>query len=218
MYSKIQITGIIEVITGMHIGGNGAFAVIGAIDSPVVKDVRTKLPMIPGSTLKGKIRTLLAKVYNTSVVNPDDDAECILRLFGSAKKDKVLPSRIIISDMFMSNADELRNKNIKSMTEVKFENSINRQTAVANPRQIERVIRGSKFALDIIYELSDETEAIKDIELLVQGMKLLQYDYIGANGSRGYGKIKFDDVYADVVVGNISDETLSKINGMLVSL
>lgn len=54
MYAKIQLTGVLEIVTGLHIGGNGAFAAIGAVDSPVVKDVQTKLPMIPGSSLKGK--------------------------------------------------------------------------------------------------------------------------------------------------------------------
>ena len=64
MYGKIQITGTIEIMTGIHIGGSSAFAAIGAVDSPVVKDARTNLPIIPGSSLKGKMRTLLAKQYN----------------------------------------------------------------------------------------------------------------------------------------------------------
>lgn len=61
MYSKIQITGVLETKTGMHIGGSSAFSAIGAVDSPVIKDVRNGKPMVPGSSLKGKIRTLLAK-------------------------------------------------------------------------------------------------------------------------------------------------------------
>lgn len=55
MFGKIQITGILEVKTGMHIGTSDAFAAIGAIDSPVIRDAATKLPMIPGSSLKGKL-------------------------------------------------------------------------------------------------------------------------------------------------------------------
>ena len=67
MFAKIQITGEIELVTGMHIGGSSAFAAIGAVDSPIVKDVRTKLPMIPGSSFKGKMRSLLAKEYNENL-------------------------------------------------------------------------------------------------------------------------------------------------------
>lgn len=140
MYAKIQITGTIEVLTGMHIGGSSAFAAIGAVDSPVIKDARENIPMIPGSSLKGKMRTLLAKEINTVVAcKPDDDDERITRLFGTAKKDNVKRSRIQIADMVMANCDEIRSFGIQSLTEIKFENTINRATAVANPRQIERV-------------------------------------------------------------------------------
>ena len=218
MYAKIQITGKVEVVTGMHIGGSSAFAAIGAVDSPVIKDVRTNLPMIPGSSLKGKMRTLLAKTYNGNgkmPAKPDDDDERLIRLFGSAKKERLKRSRIIISDMVMCNDKELREQGLQSMTEVKFENSINRLTAVANPRQIERAVRGSQFDIDFIYEVEEENEIVEDFETLSQGMKLLQYDYLGGHGSRGYGKVKFNDLQADVVIGEVSDEILADCNEKL---
>lgn len=217
MYSKIQISGTIEVVTGMHIGGSEAFAAIGAIDSPVMKDSITNLPMIPGSSLKGKMRTLLAKKYNEKPVKPEDDAENITRLFGSSKsnKDKKLAaSRVLFSDMVLSNEQELRDKEVAGLTEVKFENTISRTTAIANPRQIERVIRGAKFDLDIIYEAIEENDIVEDMELLAEGMKLLQYDYIGGHGSRGYGKIKFTDVAAEVVIGDIDDDIMQQVESV----
>lgn len=216
MYAKIHITGNIEVRTGMHIGGSSAFAAIGAVDSPVIKDVRTNLPMIPGSSLKGKMRTLLAKEYNAAVTKPDDDAPCLTRLFGCAKKEHVKRSRVLIFDMFMLNEQELRNQGLQSMTEIKFENTINRATAVANPRQIERVIRGSLFGLDMIYEAEKEDEIVDDIVVLAEGMKLLQYDYIGGNGSRGYGKVKFSCLRADVVIGAVQEDVLAQCNEFLL--
>lgn len=210
MYAKLQITGDIELKTGMHIGGSSAFAAIGAVDSPVIKDARTNLPMIPGSSLKGKMRALLAKEFNKAVNGPDDDAECLTRLFGSAKAidGKVKQSRVIISDMFLSNSDKLKENGAGTVTEVKFENSINRVTAVANPRQIERAIRGSEFNLDIVYEVSDERETIEDIAILAEGLKLISYDYLGGSGSRGYGKVCFKNLEIVPVIGDISDETL----------
>ena len=215
MYAKIQITGDLEVKTGMHIGGNSAFAAIGAVDSSVIKDVRTNLPMIPGSSLKGKMRSLLAKEFNERVVSPDDDDIRLTRLFGSAKKGSVKPSRIQISDMIMVNDQELREKGLQSMTEVKFENSINRATAVANPRQIERVVRGSIFELDIIYEVENIEELLEDMGTIGEGMKLLQYDYLGGSGSRGYGKVGFSRLYADVVIGTIEESVMEKCNEIL---
>lgn len=219
MYAKIQITGKLEVVTGMHIGGSSAFAAIGAVDSPVIKDSRENLPMIPGSSLKGKMRTLLAKEYNETVAaKPDEDNERIVRLFGSAKKGNIKRSRIQIADMVMANADEFRQRGTQSLTEIKIENTINRLTAVANPRQIERVIRGSEFALDMIYEVEEESEIVEDLSMLAEGMKLLQYDYLGGHGSRGYGKVRFKDVQADTVVGELDEKLQQEIDQIFQGL
>lgn len=215
MYGKIQITGEIEVVTGMHIGGSSAFAAIGAVDAPVIKDVVTNLPMIPGSSLKGKIRTLLAREYNEHLVKPEDDDIRISRLFGTSKKGNIRRSRLLFSDMVLANEEELRKRGVQSLTEIKFENSINRMTAVANPRQIERVTRGSVFELDIVYEVSDQEETIEDMKTLGEGMKLLQYDYLGGHGSRGYGKILFREILAEAVVGDISQSLVQKCNEIL---
>lgn len=179
--------------------------------------------MVPGSSLKGKIRTLLAKKYNEAVVNPDNDAECIRRVFGSAKKDKdnkVHASKIIVSDMFLLNEDEIRNRGIESFTEVKFENSINRATAVANPRQIERAIKGLQFGIDMIYEVENgkEDEVIDDIKLLAEGMKMLEYDYLGGSGSRGYGKVQFFDMTAKIVIGALDDSVVAEVNEVLAQI
>lgn len=221
MFSKIQITGTIEVVTGMHIGGSEAFAAIGAIDSPVIIDPLSRKPIIPGSSLKGKMRALLAKAYNPTVVNHNDDSEKISRLFGSsANDDKPITSRLIFSDMILANYDELHSKGLDSITEVKFENTISRTTSVANPRQIERVIRGSKFKLNIIYDVLEDyqDQALDDIKILVEGMKLLQYDYLGGGGTRGNGKIKFSNVTADTVIGELPQEFEDMINAELATI
>ena len=214
MYAKIKISGDILVKTGMHIGGSSAFAAIGAVDSPVIKDVRTNLPMIPGSSLKGKMRSLLAKEFNEAVVEPDHDDPRIIRLFGSAK-GKVKRSRLLFSDMGLANEGELRNAGLQSMTEVKFENSISRLTAVANPRQIERTVRGSIFELDLIYEVEEADELLEDMEMLAEGMKLLQYDYLGGSGSRGYGKVAFQNLEAELVVGKLDERQIEECNEIL---
>lgn len=218
MYGKIQITGTMEIVTGTHIGGSSAFAAIGAVDSPVVRDTITNLPMIPGSSLKGKMRTLLVRQYTEGMPGKhDDDPAFIIRLFGASKKvdGKIPRGHILISDMILANIDELNNKGIQGRTEIKFENTINRLTAVANPRQIERVIRGSKFPIDIIYEVDDEKKIIDDLTLLAEGMKLLTYDYLGGNGSRGYGKVKFNDLHADCVIGEVVREIMEEANQVL---
>lgn len=223
MYVKIRITGSIEVMTGMHIGGNSAFSAIGAVDSPIVKDFRTGDPMIPGSSLKGKMRTLLARKYNTTPKEPNNDEPKIKRLFGSSKKGAIHVGRLLFSDMILENWETLKSLGAETKTEIKFENSISRMTGVANPRQIERAIRGSVFPLDLIYECDEKEKLVEDFKLIAEGMKLLQYDYLGGNGSRGYGKIAFHNLKAEVVVGSVEEigednmktcrECLNQVNG-----
>ena len=215
MFAKIEITGTLEVLTGMHIGGSSAFAAIGAVDSPVVRDTFSDQPMIPGSSLKGKMRALLAQKYNDRKHIPDsysceDDDPRILRLFGSAKKNQIQRSRVLFRDMMLSNMKELREYGLNSATEVKFENTISRMTAIANPRQIERVIPRTKFDLSIVYNVQEADEVIPDLQLLAEGMQLLGFDYLGGHGSRGYGKVKFSDLQLRPVVGEIDHDLLTQ--------
>ena len=217
MFAKIEISGTIEIVTGLHIGGSSAFSAIGAVDSPVIMDTRTNQPMIPGSSLKGKMRALLAKQYNTAIAKTaDDDAECLTNLFGSAKSKK--ESRVLFTDMFLDNLDELKRAGLTGATEVKFENSISRMTAVANPRQIERVVRGAKFPMQLIYEYTDKTDEetlLQDFRILKEGFKLLEYDYLGGSGSRGYGRVKFLDLDAEPVIGDVDDALMEKCRAIL---
>ena len=211
MYTKLEIKGTLEVITGMHIGGSSAFAAIGAVDSPVVRDTLSDLPVIPGSSLKGKIRTLLAKRINPSpLTKTEDDDYRIQRLFGSSKKDNIKFSRLIFSDLIMNNMDELRKIGLNGATEVKFENTINRISAVANPRQIERVIRGAQFPFTVIYNVDNEDDVAEDIRLFATGLKLLTYDYLGGHGSRGYGKVEFSGLTVSVAVGQIDEKIITE--------
>ena len=232
MYGKILIEGKLEVVTGLHIGGASSFAAIGAVDSPVVRNSRDNQPMIPGSSLKGKMRSLLARQRNQKISgNMDEDEEGILRLFGSAKNGNVRVGRLIFSDLFLAEQDSL-----ESPVEVKFENSINRLTAVANPRQLERVIPGTQFNLKLLYELKDTTDRekekhseyyqgteeewiLKDFQSLIDGMKLLELDYLGGSGTRGYGQVRFCNLSAGLVYG---DEVLEKyadqLNDKLIAL
>ena len=222
MLAKIMISGKIISKTGMHIGGASGFSAIGAIDSPVIRDIQTDEPMIPGSSLKGKMRSLLAKQYTDTTKLPvhNSDTDRVRRLFGYMQdvkfggKQMAFPARLQFSDMFLANKDELAEIGVPT-TEVKFENTINRLTAVANPRQIERSVAGSRFGLNLIYNVVDESEMLEDFETIGQGMKLLTYDYIGGHGSRGYGRICFSDLEVNCVTGECDQDLLDKCAALL---
>ena len=219
MVNKIEITAQLKVITGMHIGGSNEFAAIGAVDAPVVRDALTRKPMLPGSSLKGKLRTLMSRqkseLYAPVDFNHDD--KIVKRLFGSAKDREYRTARLIFSDSVLANENEIKERGAQRSTEVKFENYINRLTAVATPRQIERVIPGCVFNISIIYNAvsDDRTEAqeIKeDFEALIEAFKLLEYDYLGGSGTRGYGKVRLENIVAKPLFGEMSRETAELFN------
>lgn len=185
MYSKILIQFDLEVKTGMHIGGSNSFSAIGAVDSQVIRDALTGRPIVPGSSLKGKLRTLLARSYAQDIQNMPEfknDDPVILRMFGSTSSR----SRLQFADAFVSNADHMK---AVGLTEVKSENVIKRATSEAMPRQIERVNPGTIFAETIVYDAVNEAETLEDLKALAKAMKLLQMDYLGGHGSRGSGRV-----------------------------
>ena len=185
MYGKLLIRCDLVVRTGLHIGGTDTYSAIGTVDSPVVRDPFSDLPIVPGSSLKGKLRSLLVRsLCGGNMPKHDEDPESVKRLFGSAQP--VQAARLQFADCFVINADEMKPVGV---TEVKTENGINRETSVANPRQIERVTAGTTFGVCLTYQMTDEAQTREDMQLLAQGMRLLQLDYLGGHGSRGSGRV-----------------------------
>ncbi len=167
------------------------------MDSPVVSNPNDGNPIVPGSSLKGKLRTLLARSYAKNIHNmPDcnDDDAVIIRLFGASKSadGKLVTARLQFADAFVCNEDEMKSI---GLTEVKFENTINRKDCTAKPRQIERVVPGVRFAVRIVYDVTADTEAevLEDMQVLAKGFKLLQMDYLGGHGTRGSGRVSFEN-------------------------
>lgn len=208
-YTKIKIEGIIEVVTGLHIGGDDSFSAIGTIDMPVVRDPQTGGPIIPGSTLKGKMRSLLARDRGTLPAEGtkgfENDCREVKRLFGSSDKqsnatgDGMQMSRLQFCDCFLANKNELN-----QVFETKFENTIDRLTSVANPRQIERVVRGAKFGFELIYNVEDPADLEEDFKNIGLGLTLIENDYLGGGGTRGNGRVRFEGITARVVTGDKS--------------
>ncbi len=203
---KILITAILKVETGMHIGAGSDFAPIGSVDSPFIRDTLTQTPIIPGSTLKGKMRTLLAKNRCAGYVlnSIDKDDEVIQRLFG-AGGNVVKPARLQFYDLFITDESLDIFSDLDSDTylgEIKAENVINRLTGVANPRQIERVPAGMEFTFKLVYNVEDEREVDEDLQVLKEGLDMLEMDYIGGHGSRGYGRVSLRS-FATKIVGKV---------------
>jgi CRISPR-associated protein Csm3 len=201
-----KITGKIRVKTGLHIGGGNDKVEIGGMDNPVIRNPLTREPYIPGSSIKGKMRALLE--WSINKVNASGKpcecrkADCpICRIFGSGNNEKtnsassIGPTRLIIRDAEQEEKYKEMSFDGKPLLEDKMENGLNRITAEANPRHIERVVPGVEFDFELIYRVFDiDDKDEKFFETVKKGRKLLQNDYLGGGGSRANGRIEFVDL------------------------
>lgn len=189
----------VEVVTGLHIGGNIDSYGIGGIDSPVIKNPINNQPIIPGSSIKGKLRYLLENV-KTNDYDCTSKKEMINEMFGTGQESKNKEykgiTRVIFRDLSLT---ENSKKELEShlgegyFTEIKAENTINKATGKANPRFQERVPKGAIFEGEcIINRLDNDCKIDEYYKLLNQGFKLLEQNYLGGSGSRGYGKVKIN--------------------------
>ena len=209
---KIFVRGTLTTLTGLHIGGNSVGMAIGGADSVVVRNPLTNEPYIPGSSLRGKMRALLERVRGEESRNNNNEGGFSLseknealagkksdtllgKLFGVAAEKSEEPTRLIVRDAMLTKESS---KNLLSapnadmpMTEVKTEVWIDRITSAANPRQIERVPAGAKFTFGLILTLIEGDDHKHFLNLLFEGLRLVQADTLGGSGSRGYGQVKF---------------------------
>ena len=231
----ITIDSKLTLVTGLHIGGADDGMKIGGIDSPVMKrevfcdengvvgfvnQRKSTEPYIAGSSLKGKIRTLLEHYFRLidplgkgNVVDSKSDfgdkkyRDLIITLFGeSAGNDglegKINITRAIFRDCFITN--EVRKASLANkikLFESKYENVIDRKTGTTiggGLRQIERVPSAVEFDFSMSLRVfGDDNEALFR-DTLTLGLKLLEIDALGGSGSRGYGRVRFDDISGDI--------------------
>lgn len=190
----------IELLTGLHIGGSTDTFDIGGADSTVIKNPLTHEPYIPGSSIKGKLRSLLTQKYGkVSLKNKDsemvlekDEIRCLFEPVSTS--DELMVSRCIFRDAYLTDEskEELqKHLGLGTFTEIKAENSIDLlKGTAANPRFIERVPRGAKFNGEIILQIyeGDNTEQLK--EVINEALKMLELNYLGGSGTRGYGRVE----------------------------
>lgn len=215
-----SIQGKIELVSGLHIGSGNTEMHIGGTDNPVVKNPVNNQPYIPGSSLKGKMRSLME--WQAGLVADTDGkpvgfaaasrmdgekrtaAEQILMLFGGAPEaggsgelvEKLGPTRLAFWDCALDPewVKEMEEKNLL-LTEVKMENSINRIAGTAeNPRNTERVPAGARFDFRLTLKVHDNEDLL---DALLKGLRLVEMTGIGGSGSRGYGKVAFAELTMD---------------------
>ena len=205
-----RIRGQIRLETGLHIGGDEGVIEIGGNDNPIVRDITTGNPYIPGSSLKGKMRYLLewytgrvsedGKVYDGKNLSKESENDLLLNVFGGTAggNGRKGPTRITVKDIFLSVDSEKEVKKMKERTgtdtELKIENSINRLDSSANPRNLERVPRNLIFDLKINFKVLSIDNKNEIEKMIKDGLKLVEIEGLGGSVSRGSGQIKFENL------------------------
>ena len=222
-----HLTGEIRVLTGLHIGGGQDVMEIGGKDNPVIRNPVNNEPYIPGSSLKGKMRSMMEWHLGRLDTNGDvhscrgesEALQCpICRVFGtSAERDKKIGmTRLLVRDGSLTESSRQDLRDGKPITEDKSENSINRITAMANPRPMERVVPSVTFNLDIVFrvlDMGDDGAADEKLfqDVLLTGLALVQQDFLGGGGSRGNGRIEFtklkDESGRDITLPQVLEAT-----------
>ena len=209
LYGRVFINTKIKAETGLHIGGSGGAMEIGGVDNEIIRNPLNNQPYIPGSSLRGKMRSLTEKTkglpqnnrVGNATIHVCQDAESYqdcptCQIFGiPAEKDFGLttPTRLLVRDVALDNAELLASKT-ELYAEHKTEVVIDRVTSAAVPRELERVPAGAVFGpSELVLGIYDETD-VALLETVFEAMLLLEDDYLGGSGSRGSGKIKFEDI------------------------
>lgn len=208
-----KITGNITVITGLHIGAGKDSLEIGGLDQPIIKNPLTQEPYIPGSSIKGKMRSLLEISRFSSMRSKTREhvangkpcacaeAGCpACTIFGTSASEKgndLGPTRLIVRDAVLTESWREKFKNNELTMEIKYENIIHRVKGVAeHPRPLERVPAGVQFTFNLSFKIFEGDDA-KLIEDVYRGLRLIELDALGGCSSRGSGQVRFDDLACD---------------------
>ncbi len=197
LLKKIKITGVIELLTGLHIGDSKENLQIGGIDSGIVRRKDNYQPYIPGSSLKGKIRSLLERKEGINANNAfENDGNVVSTIFGNKEHS----SRVIFRDSYLTqeSIEKFEKSDLLDLpfAEVKTENVIDRILGKAKDgglRSLERIPAGVEFGFEIILNILEEEKEKEEkfLNIILYGIDLLELDYLGGSGSRGYGQVKF---------------------------
>lgn len=209
LHGRILLEGSIEALTGLHIGGSPGALAIGGVDLPVIRNPIDQRPYIPGSSLKGKMRSLWEKTtgvrQNNSIgrdvtihicKNEKDYENCpVCQIYGSTGDSAALaPTRIVVRDVPLDESSMANARTDLPYSEIKWEAAIDRITSAATPRQIERVPAGAIFAgMQIVFNIYNDADIGRFKDVLT-ALELVEDDYLGGHGSRGSGRVAFRSV------------------------
>ena len=216
LYGRVFVVSNIKALTGLHIGGSNTGIEIGGVDKTVIRNPLTNQPYIPGSSLRGKMRSQTEKIKGMRQNNPIGQnvkihscqtideyragGGCpICTVYGvpaSEKINEAQPTRLIVRDVLLSKEsfDQFTLENVKTFSEIKTEVAIDRVTSAATPRSLERVPAGAVFGpSEFVFGIYEKADFDR-LKTVIEAMQLVEDDYLGGSGSRGSGKVQFEGI------------------------
>ncbi len=214
LYGRVFIEATIEAKTGLHIGGSGSDLEIGGLDKEVIRNPLTKKPYIPGSSLRGKMRSQMEKLLGlpqnrkigqVTIHTCADESEfrkngsCpVCTVFGvPAEMDYDNHTRLVVRDAELTedSAQKLADARTDLLyAELKTEVAIDRVTSAATPRTMERVPAGAEFGpTELVFSIYGAADYDR-LKTVIDALQLVEDDYLGGSGSRGYGKVEFTNI------------------------
>jgi len=196
----LKCTSQIEILTGLHIGGPKEGLKVGGIDNPVIRNPITNQPYIPGSSLKGRFRMALEVKYadvtkESKGVGPSSDPNNksqVVKLFGNADSNKQTEAtRLIFRDARLSDGFEEY-----AQGEEKIEVKMDREKLAGftgSIRRQERIPAGARFDFEVMMRVFEGDDEKLFLSRLEEAMKIVELEFLGGSGSRGYGQVKFHD-------------------------
>jgi CRISPR-associated protein Csm3 len=218
---RVFLRGEVRAVTGLHVGGSAGALAIGNVDQPVVRNPLNNQPYLPGSSVRGKMRSLAEKfqgkaqnqrigqnVFIHVCQLTSDYLNCdVCQVFGApatirGQGDYGGPTRLLVRDVALSTESVEQLRNVQTdmpFTEVKWEAAIDRVTSAATPRQQERVPAGAVFApLELVYSVYEPADWADRFQLILQALQWVEDDYLGGQGSRGSGRVKFERLSLEI--------------------
>ena len=209
----IIVNGVMTAVEGIHIGGNNDGTKIGGCDNPVIRNPLTGDPYIPGTSIKGVMRSIMEKTMGKAESGKPcgcGNSNCIVcTMFGAHMNTKANSGepRLMVRDMQLNKEfkDSLNEYGIGmgAVIETRTATMVDRKTNTAaggSLRNFERVTAGAKFNCEFAIKVFDGDDEIKLVNALKKAITNIEHIGIGAKTTSGSGKVSFDINWDDVKV------------------
>jgi CRISPR-associated protein Csm3 len=194
-----EITGTIRLISGLRVGGSDEMLQIGGADLTCLKNPETLDPYIPGSSIKGKMRSEMEAKYGKYSANGTEPCNCakvdcmVCVVFGPHKNAQhgLGPTRIIVRDAMLQKG---------GLLERKAGTAINRQSGAALGKSLrteERVVANSEFRLKIAIQVWDMDDDSRLVSFVKEALRCVKETGLGSGISKGSGEIDLLDLKLD---------------------